>query len=237
MQMTALQIMRQAAAELGLRVPVEVAASIEETGQQLLALLNSAGQDLIIAHTWQQLNITHEFSSVASQAEYALPSDYAYYIDQTFWCSGEQEPMHGPISPQFWQRATAGQIALPSDQMFRLQGGNIEIYPTPSEVLTYTYQYISNLWVQCGVNPPACKSLITFDSDTPVLDGNLLVKALKVKMWNAKGLDTTMLIGEMTGLFNALTGKDKGATVLSLSPRGGSSLLSSRNTPDGNWNA
>jgi hypothetical protein len=55
-------------------------------------------------------------------------------------------------------------------------------------------------------------------------------------MWNAKGLDTTMLIAEMTGLFNALTGKDKGATILSLSPRGGSSLLNSRNVSDGSWN-
>ena len=236
MQLTALQIIRQAAAELGLNVPNEVAASTEVTGQQMLALLNSAGADLIVAHPWQQLNVTHVFPSVAAQAEYALPSDYAYYLDQTFWCSSEQEPMAGPVSPQFWQRVTAGAIALPSDQMFRVQAGNVEIYPTPSEVQNYTYQYISNLWVQCGASPPACKASITLDADTPLLDSNLLVKALKVKMWNAKGLDTTMLIGEMTGLFNALTGKDKGATILSLSPRGGSSLLNSRSIPDGSWN-
>jgi len=237
MQLTALQIIRQAAAELGLNVPNEVAASTETTGQQMLALLNSAGMDLLIAHPWQQLNITHVFPSVAAQAAYALPADYAYYIDQTFWCSGDQEPMAGPVSPQAWQQVTAGAIALPSDQMFRLQAGNIEIYPTPAAVKDYTYQYVSNLWVRCGASPTNCKAQITLDADTPMLDGNLLVKALKVKMWNAKGLDTTLLVGEMNGLFSALIGKDKGAPVLSLSPRGGSSLLSSRNISDGSWGA
>lgn len=235
MQLTALQIMRQAAAELGLTVPTEVAASTEVTGQQLLAHLNSAGLDLIVAHPWQELNVTYTFSTVTAQAGYDLPSDYEYYIDQTFWSAADGEPVYGPVSPQVWQRIVAGSVALPADRLFRVHRGQMELLPAPSDIENMTYQYVSNLWVQCSMSPPTCKSLITADADIPILDANLLIKALKVKMWASKGMDTTTLTGELTGLFNSLTGKDKGATVLSMSKRSRGSLLGPNNAPEGNW--
>lgn len=217
MQLTALQVIRQAALELGLTAPTEVAASTENTGQQMLALLVSAGNDLLLAHTWQELNRTYTFTSVDGVDEYDLPTDYGYIIDQTFWNSSDSEEVKGPIGPQSWQRIVAGDIALPVCEIFRIQQNQIQLLPTPAAVATYTYQYIANSWVQDWATL-AYKNTIDNDADIMVLDGNLLVKALKVKMWSAKGLDTTLLLTEFTQLFNMLVGKSKGAQVLSLAP-------------------
>jgi hypothetical protein len=138
----------------------------------------------------------------------------------------------GPLSPQEWQQLTVGQSSLAFREAFRIQQDKIQIYPAPGSADNYTYQFISNLWVQCGASPPACKSQVTLDADTPLLDANLLIKALKVKMWNAKGLDTTSLSEEFSQLFNMLIGKTRGAPVLSLTRRPGNPYLSNCNVPE-----
>lgn len=236
MRLSALQIMRQAALELGLTAPAEVTASLENTGQQLLALLNSAGNDLVVAYTWEELNHTHTFSSEVAVSGYTLPDNFGYMVDQTFWNSSETEEVKGPVNPQAWQRITAGGMALPTSEIYRIQQGAVHLFPVPSAVENYTYQFISEGWVQDWTVLTTYKSLIDNDADVPLLDANLLVKALKVKMWNAKGLDTTLLVTEFSQLFEMLTGKSKGAQVLSLSPhRGGSNLIGNSNVPDGGW--
>lgn len=230
MQLTALQVIRQAALELGLTAPTEVTASTENTGQQMLALLISAGNDLLLAHTWQELNRTYTFSSVIGTAEYDLPTNYAYMIDQTFWNSSDSEEVKGPVSPQTWQRVVAGDLAMPTCEIYRLQQNQVQLLPTPASIANYTYQYITNCWVQ-DWSTSAYKCTIDNDADVLVLNGNLLVKALKVKMWSAKGLDTTLLLSEFSQLFNMLTGKSKGAQVLSLSP----SRSHASNVPETNF--
>ena len=230
MQLTALQVIRQAALELGLTAPTEVAASTENTGQQMLALLISAGNDLLLAHTWQEMNRTYTFSSVIGTAEYDLPTNYSYMIDQTFWNSSDSEEVKGPVSPQTWQRIVAGDLALPTCEIYRIQQNQVQLLPTPASIANYTYQYIANCWVQ-DWSTSAYKCTVDNDADLMVLNSNLLVKALKVKMWAAKGLDTTLLLTEFNQLFEMLTGKSKGAQVLSLSP----SRSHASNVPETNF--
>ena len=41
-----------------------------------------------------------------------------------------------------------------------------------------------------------------------------MVKFLKLKMWQAKGLDTSNYVADFTRVFDAQTGQDHGAPVL-----------------------
>lgn len=240
--LTALQIINRALMELGLNSAVEVAASTEITGQQMLALLNATGNDLVLAHPWSELNVSYDFTTVDGQASYPVPSNYAYYIDQTMWNVTSRWPVVGPITPQEWQQLRAGLVKVVPRQLFRIQSGAVEIFPAPSLAepytlpATFTYQYVSSYWVTNGPTPTITQGSITSDSDVPILNSELLIKGLKVKMWNAKGLDTNLLLKEYTELFSFLTGKDKGARVLSMSPRFGSIFINRANVPDGNWN-
>ena len=110
------------------------------------------------------------------------------------------------------------------------------IDPVPGDDFnTYNFEYISDAWIQDYQDPDAYKSSITNDLDVPLFDFHLLVKFLKVKMWQAKGLDTTAYEKDLARVYDAVTSTDKGAAILSVSSSSAAKLLSPGNVPEGNW--
>ena len=61
MSQTMLQLVQQTAAELNLAVPTYVAGNTSQDVQQILALMNRAGYDLIKEHDWQALQVQYRF--------------------------------------------------------------------------------------------------------------------------------------------------------------------------------
>lgn len=238
MQGNALQVAQQAAMELGLPVPTELVTSQEQTSIQLLGLLQAAGNELVMYFDWQFLLKTHVITSVADQGAYAAPTDYARMINQTLWDYNNRRPAYGPVSPQGWQTLTNALISVGPFVRYRIAQGKVEFLPVPKDAgLIYDYQYISNGWVQDWQNPTVVKNFITNDLDVPFFDFWLIVKFLKLKMWQAKGLDTETLASDFSRVFDALTGHDHGAPVLGLANTYKTPWLNMMNVPDGNWNS
>jgi hypothetical protein len=61
MSQTMLQLVQQVTAELNLNVPSYVAGNTTQDVQQVLALMNGAGYELLKEHDWQALQIQHRF--------------------------------------------------------------------------------------------------------------------------------------------------------------------------------
>jgi hypothetical protein len=236
MRGTAIQIAKQAAAELGLPVPTELTTSLDQTSVQMFALLNSAVNELALYYEWQFLLKTATITTVAGQAAYDYPADLGRVINQTVWSNSEARPVAGPVSPANWQRLTSGIVAGGPFSKYRIVGNKIEFLPVPGDNgIIFEYQYISNCAVQSYLDPNAYTSFITNDQDTPLFDYWLLVKLLKLKLWQAKGLDTTSLVNDFSRVMDAFTGQDHGAPVLSLSSRRPIPFLTTNNIPDGSW--
>jgi len=237
MEGTALQIARQAAIELGLPAPVELVTSQEETAIQLLGLLNAAGNELITYYDWEFLTRTHSITSVANQGAYPAPSDYDHMLNQTLWDKNMRRPAYGPVSPQGWQVLTNALISVGPFVRYRVSRGNVEFLPVPGQDgLNYNYQYISNGWVNSYLDPSVYTAFVMNDNDVIKLEFWLMVKFLKLKMFQAKGLDTTSLTNDFTRVFDAATGQDHGAPVLGLANNFKTPWLNMSNVPDGNWN-
>jgi len=233
---TTLQVAKQAAIELGLPVPTELVTSLEVTNIQLLGLLNSAGNELVQYYDWEYLLKTHSFTSIAGTGKYARPSDYARMVNQTLWDSSMRRPSFGPLSPQSWQVITNAVVNAGPFSRYRIAGGNIEILPVPdSNGVGFNFQYISNGWVNSYLDPDITTSLIVNDQDVLLFDFWLLVKFLKLKMWQAKGLDTTSLTNDFSRAFDACTGQDHGAPVLNMSRTRNTPFLTMGNVQDGNY--
>ena len=60
---TALQIIQQAAGEMGLEVPQSVAGTQSADGLQMFALLNAVGSELVRQYPWSNLVKTHKFTT------------------------------------------------------------------------------------------------------------------------------------------------------------------------------
>lgn len=65
MSATMLQLVQQVTAELNLAVPVSVAGNPNQDVQQILALMNGAGYDLIKEYDWQALQVQYRFYTQA----------------------------------------------------------------------------------------------------------------------------------------------------------------------------
>ena len=65
MSYTMLQLVQQVTAELNLSVPTYVAGNTSQDVQQILALMNRAGFDLVKEHDWQALELEYRFYTTA----------------------------------------------------------------------------------------------------------------------------------------------------------------------------
>jgi hypothetical protein len=140
---------------------------------QILEAMKLAVVSASRAYEWQELQKEHTFASVASTVGYALPSDYDSMINDTFWNSTNNQKVLGPKSPKEWRwlnNSTASNAS--SSDYFRIRDNETQIFPTPSSVENFVYEYMSNLIVEDsgGTGQTGWQA----DTDVPVIDEYLV---------------------------------------------------------------
>lgn len=141
-----LQLVQQTAAELNLSVPSVVVGNQSQDVQQILALMNGAGYDLVKEHDWQALELEYRFYTNAitttcdtvegTQTLLAIPSTTG--LDSNYSIVGTSIPQDtyvdtvtGPNSLTTTQQASATSV-----------GGSVTfsrtIYPLPPDYETIT---------------------------------------------------------------------------------------------------
>src|SRR5207244_3753931 len=120
---------------------------------------------------------------------YALPTDWARYVSETAWDATNYWPMQGSIAPSIWQALKRGIVATSVRRRFRVVGGQIKIFPTPTvDNNSLIVEYIRNTpWTDStGVT---YRVTATADTDITVFPEHLLELDLKWRWLRAKGLD------------------------------------------------
>src|SRR5512137_1182135 len=89
MSQTMLQLVQQTAAELNLAVPTFVAGNQSQDVQQILALMNGAGYDLVKEYDWQALQVQYRFYTQAiNTTGTSVNGTYVLQIDEDIDLSG-----------------------------------------------------------------------------------------------------------------------------------------------------
>ena len=230
---SALDILKQTAGELGLTQPTGLPSTDNQTNQ-LLSMLNSAGNELLTLYPWEEFVKTWEFDTVDSQDEYTPPTDLGYFVDQTQWDKTNRWPLLGPKSPQEWAWLTSGIVAAAPRMRYRVFANKFHLYPVPgSTPFHIRMEYITCNWVQPATGDPT--AMVTASADVVQYHPWLVSKFVKLKFRELTGLDTTAYRTDFTRMLTALTGKDKGAPKLSLSPRMPPIFIGPWSIPDGSW--
>jgi hypothetical protein len=216
-------IINRAALEVGL-LPVN--SPVTDTDQayvQLVGLLDGAGQELCELNEWQSLVKPYEINTLDTDSgEYDLPADFNYMIDQTGWDRTNRVAMGGPLSAQDWTylagRDLVSQTIYAS---FRQVDGKLNLYPQPPpDGLRITFEYISRNWLQEQGQTEPNRDTVGAGSDICILDPLLIIRFLKLKFLQAKGLPTQSAAHEFDTLLESRIGKSTGAPVLSASRNG-----------------
>lgn len=232
-----LQLVNQALQGLGLpQVNTIISAQDDQTGFQMLGLLNELGSQMVRAHDWQSLEKSAEFVGDGVTNQFPLPADYGRMVNQTQWSSKNKRPMAGPISPQGWSWVQYGIVSSGFTYRYRILDGKFTVFPTPGPGEKLNFFYISKNWSIAAPPLNTPQALVVTDGDFVVFDDFLMIAGIKFKLWSAKGLEATELGQEFQFMLATEKAQTQGAPVISLAGNNTSILLSQLNVPDGDWN-
>lgn len=95
----------------------------------------------------------HSFATVASTNTYPLPRSYYKAVPWTFYNQNSNWQLIGPLSDAEFQAYKVGELYIPTEFVWRIagfdenalseSGRQIEIYPTPSAVVTLSFDFVT----------------------------------------------------------------------------------------------
>lgn len=220
--MALLDVINATCDELGVnRCNTPIMSQSDRQTLQFLALLKRLGyRELPAAWDWEALITSTTVTTVASQASYSLPADFANFIDDTQWFTTSKVPLWGPLNQPDWARNEFGMTSVGPYYRFQIRGGALLLQPTPTTAgQTVNYYYLSNAWIRPAGSTTASRvASFTADTDTFVFDEPLLISGL-VYLWKrAKGFDFSAEQDAYEALLNVAKCNDRGVRSLSMDP-------------------
>lgn len=234
--MTALSIVQNAASALGITAPTALFSATDDQTIQLRNLMNIAGVHLAKGadtdHAWRVLQSETTFSTTAAAAQTgAIPSDFGWFINDTFWNRTTRIKLTGPISPEEWQQYQAiSMISLPA-AVFRVRGTSLLIYPSPVASQTCAYEYVTKNWANTAA--AVAISTMTADTDVSLIDESLITLSLIWRFLAAKGLDYAEPFRTFQLESVKAMSRDGGRKKMNLAGR--QPAMFNGNIPDGSW--
>lgn len=186
--MSLLTIAQRAANKIGVPRITSVVGSTDPVARLMLECANEEGADLATEWQWQKLRTTREFVATATTIQAgALPADFDRMVPDTFYNHATGRFVVGPIGSARWQAHMASVATIVYDA-YRINGGNIEMIPTPVAGTTYAFEYVGLNWVQdqAGVNR---YSEWQADTDTALLSEDLIRLGVVWRFKQSRGLD------------------------------------------------
>ncbi len=227
---------QQACRQLSLGVPTGVFDSLDETAQVMGAVANLAGILLADSFEWQHLQETFTVNGDGVTTEFALPDDFAEFVNNTGWSQAIRRPVVILNNQQWAAIASWLSSSFFVNPACRINDDVVQFMSAPPEG-TVTFQYRSKNWIIDGLDPTMSKNILDNNADVPKFDWLMMTLAIKTKWLELKGMNTIAAQSDLNDRYLQLTQKDELSPVLVLSgPSPGTFryLDNFYNTPDTN---
>jgi hypothetical protein len=154
-------------------VPTTIIGNTEDTAVQILEMMKVTITELARSYDWQELQKEKTFSSVASTEGYNLPTDFDRFVNGTFWNSTDMLPIEIPMTPEEWRILKNSSISGgAATEYSRIRAGQVLLFPIPSAVNSYIYEYITTYIVTSSGGTPQTEWLA--DTDVPAIDAHVV---------------------------------------------------------------
>jgi hypothetical protein len=240
--MSLLTMIQPAAVKLGLYAtpPGSAASNPDGNIQQLVALLNEAGQELLNRHPWQVARNEANFTTVAATSQgniitiCAAPANetFAYIVNESMWDRTTRRPLFGPKSPAEWQQLNAQFVQGPWYQ-YTIRANQILFLPVPAAGDAIYFEWMQKEWAtdSTGATP---KQSMTADTDIALLDERILTLECIWRWKSAKGLAYADDFKKADDAIQDAMARDGGKPVLSLTGTQ-TDVYPGTIVPAGNW--
>jgi hypothetical protein len=218
--MSLLSACKAVVGETGLGLVPSTVISNPDPGVVQLYYLALRSAEELAKKDWQRMVRTQTITTVASQEDYALPSDLGRYIGDTAWDTTNYWPMGGSMGAQQWSALKYSLIAIPETQRgFRLFGNEVLIIPTPSTSGdSLVLEYVRNTpWLDS--TGATWRTAPTVDTDITGFPENLLVLDMKWRLKEAKGMPYEEAFNEAERAIDKAFAQDTPKPILNFSRR------------------
>lgn len=174
---------------------------------------------------------------------FALPADFKWYLNRTMWDRTNHWELIGPVSPQVDEWERSGIVTVGPRKRWRqvgLPNTCWRIWPPPTATTDYpstlVFEYESAYWALNVAGTPIIR--FSADTDTPIIDSQAIVLAIKWRLWQIKGFPTWgSLQMEYLDYVSRLAARDGGSPDLSMGRLVSVDdyLLTPWNAPDGDY--
>lgn len=206
--------------------------------ETLVASVNSSSSITLAANTSATSVLTNE-SFFCGQTTYALPSDLATFMSQTFWDRNFKWQLLGPIDAQEWQVLLSGISPTGPRRRFRIYNNTFNINPVPGFNSTdngsiEVAEYYSNGWCQSsGGTAGTIQTSWQADTDNYCLDDQAMILGIQWRYLRAKRLSYDEEKQTYDMLAERLMSRDGASRSIPLNASAsGIRLLNSQNVPD-----
>lgn len=250
-KMTLLQMVTQAAAEIGQTPPTFLFGNTDTTAIQMLALAQREGRETAKRAGpwggWPQLRkeytntYTPNVPPTVATGVIPLPGDIQYMINATIWDRAMKWQLLGPLTPQEWQVLKSGITVTGPRFRYRIMSSAgalttsalaLWLDPVPTSTVQLAFEYVTVNWAADlnGTPRPGWQA----DTDTFALDDDLMMLGLKWRFLRAKGLDYSQEFDEYEDQVGTELSRAGGARSLSLNARAprGVHLIDTWQIPD-----
>lgn len=232
--MSLLSMVQSAARRVGVPQPNVVATATDATVLLLLELAQEEGRQLARFGDWRALRKEKTFTTVAAetQTDTPLPTDFAGFIDDTFWNRSRREMLYGPATAQEWQ-AWKSQSNFPVYGTFYLRGTSLLMQPTPSAGDTIAYEYRSSYWCQSAGG--TAQEAWAADTDTGILSEYLMALGIIWRFKQTRGIEWQPDFAKYEFEVGNALAKDQPRRIVNMSTGGSRNRVPGVVVPEGHW--
>lgn len=202
--MTILDVVKQAATQLGLEIPSVVFTNTTRTWIDVQNTINRCAYQILDEYDWERLKQIHVLNGDGAQEDFDFPDDfYRMTRDARLWDSASPAWNVGQVQSEAW-------LALDQNKnvswrsLWTIFGGQMHFRPALYSEQTVRFFYISKNIVSGD------KTEFTADTDAFVLDEKLLRKCLVYNWKKDKGMDYAADLQEYQEALSYAIGSDKG---------------------------
>jgi uncharacterized protein (DUF1330 family) len=233
--MTLLTICQDAANIIGITAPDSVTASTDTSVIQLEASVNQEGRAQVQKYGWQVLVKEGSHTTLAAESQgtmISIASDFGRFSNDTMWNRTTNRRYYGPITDSRWQQILAV-VSGGITNYFRIRGGNLLMHPTPTAGESVKFEYVSKYWVDTTGGSTADADKFSGDSQTTVLEEELIVLGVVWRFLKLKGLPYDQQYVDYTNRVSEYTGHDGASPILRMG--GARRAILALNEPEGNY--
>ncbi len=211
--MSFLTAAQSAAIKLIGQKPTAFFSETDQFSLEICDLANDVAQDLVRAHDWRALTKLQTYTGDGTTQGFALPSDYDRMVSGGEVFRPDWVSWHYVRASDLnqWYMLLIGAPAV-TPGFWIILDGDMQFWPVIPTGDSADWYYISKNIVRDSGG--TAKAAFTSDSDTMVLDEDLLKLGLIWKWRAQKKLDYGEEMAEYEKVLAEISGRDKGARVL-----------------------